>query len=520
VPQASDVDDLAVFGYKQELDRSLGKFSSFAAGFSYISILTGVFQLFGFGFLFGGPAYWWTWPIVFFGQFLVALCFAEMAGQYPLAGSVYQWSKQVARPITSWMAGWLILVGAIVTVAAVAVAYQVVLPQISTSFEIIGTSKDAGLYTTPDGAKNAVVLALALVVFTTIINMVGVRVMAMINNIGVTVELIGASVLVILLAIHITRGPQIIMHTNGTGAGRSWGYFGAFLIAGIASAYIFYGFDTAGSLAEETNNPRKHAPAAILRAIAAAALLGGLLILFAFMSMPDILSSKQISAIDAGGLPYIVKTVLGNGLGDVFLVCSAIAITVCALAVHTAGIRIMFTMARDGRLPFSSAIARVSGKSKTPVIPALFIGIITLVLLVINIGNQRVFLILTSVAIIMFYIPYMCVTVPLLIRRIRGQWPTPQHGRYFNLGRWGVLVNVVAVLYQTAVVINLAWPRPDVYGKDHWYFQYGAFVFVGGIALVGGIYYAVRHHGRLSEVLAEHRAAGPDVGETPAAAPV
>jgi len=46
--ERADSDELAQFGYKQELDRSLGSFSSFAAGFSYISILTGVFQLFGF----------------------------------------------------------------------------------------------------------------------------------------------------------------------------------------------------------------------------------------------------------------------------------------------------------------------------------------------------------------------------------------------------------------------------------------------------------------------------------------
>ena len=74
--QATDSNELAKFGYKQELDRSLGSFSSFAAGFSYISILTGVFQLFAFGFAFGGPAVWWTWPIVFVGQMSVALCFA------------------------------------------------------------------------------------------------------------------------------------------------------------------------------------------------------------------------------------------------------------------------------------------------------------------------------------------------------------------------------------------------------------------------------------------------------------
>src|SRR5581483_11322633 len=74
---SADSDELAGFGYKQELDRSLSSFSSFAAGFSYISILTGVFELFGFGFGFGGPAVWWSWPIVFIGQMAVALCFAE-----------------------------------------------------------------------------------------------------------------------------------------------------------------------------------------------------------------------------------------------------------------------------------------------------------------------------------------------------------------------------------------------------------------------------------------------------------
>jgi urea carboxylase system permease len=504
--QSTDVGELASFGYKQELDRSLGKFSSFAAGFSYISILTGVFQLFGFGFLVGGPAFWWSWPIVVVGQGLVALNFAELAGQYPLAGSVYQWSKQVAGPLTSWMAGWIILLGSIVTVAAVAVAYQVILPQISPKFEIVGTSADAGLYTTPEGAKNAVILAILLVIFTTAVNCIGVKLMARINNVGVMVELIGASLLIIFLAFHIQRGPGVIMHTNGTGAGLKLGYFGAFLIASLVSCYVFYGFDTAGSLAEETSNPRKNAPPAILRAIGAAALIGGLLMLVAMMAMPHIFAPKTIAAIGAQGLPYIVKTVLGNSLGNLFLICSAIAITVCALAVHTAGIRIMFTMARDDRLPFGSAVARVSGKSKTPIIPAVVIGGLTIVLLLINIGNQRVFYILTSVAIIMFYLAYMCVTLPLLRKRMNGEWPKSDHGPYFSLGPWGTPVNIIAVVYQTVVVVNLAWPRAAVYGNDHWYFQWGAFVFIGLVVLVGGIYYYTTQRGRETAILAEHRA--------------
>ena len=175
---STDTDELAKFGYKQELDRSLGLFSSFAAGFSYISIMTGVFELFFFGFGSGGPAFIWTWPAVFAGQMLVALCFAELAGQYPLAGSVYQWAKQIARPFTSWFGGWILTVGSIVTLAAVAVAYQVVAPQISAAFEVIGGPSDIGLVSTSDGAKNALLLAAGLVVFTTIINMIGVKLMA------------------------------------------------------------------------------------------------------------------------------------------------------------------------------------------------------------------------------------------------------------------------------------------------------------------------------------------------------
>ena len=220
---STDTDELAKFGYKQELDRSLGLFSSFAAGFSYISIMTGVFELFFFGFGSGGPAFIWTWPAVFIGQMLVALCFAELAGQYPLAGSVYQWSKQIARPFTSFFGGWILTVGSIVTLAAVAVAYQVVLPQISSFFEFIGGPADIGLIATPDGAKNALLLAAGLVVFTTIINMIGVKLMARINNFGVMAELIGVTLLIILLAFHIRRSPAVVFDTFGTGAGLSVG---------------------------------------------------------------------------------------------------------------------------------------------------------------------------------------------------------------------------------------------------------------------------------------------------------
>ena len=521
---SGDSGELAGFGYKQELDRSLGSFSSFAAGFSYISILTGVIQLFAFGFLFAGPAVWWTWLIVLGGQMMVALCFAEMAGQYPLAGSVYNWSKRLAGDFAAWMTGWIYVVGSIVTVAAVAVAWQVVLPQVSTKFQILGSAADAGTYVTKGGAQNALLLGAILVTFATIVNMLGVKVMARINNFGVMAELIGASILVILILFNAHRGPGIVLHNLGLGKGHSWGYFGAFIIGGIMSAYVMYGFDTAGTLAEETNEPRRAAPPAIIRALIAASIIGGLLILFSLMAVKNI-NDPNIPLL---GLPYIIKQALGNTVGNVFLIDAAIAISVCTLAVMAACIRLLFSMARDGRLPFGRHIARVSGSRRVPVVPALVVGILALVILAVNYGNQSAFLALTSVAIVMFYISYLGVTAGMLLRRIRGTWPKPDHGPYFSLGRWGLPVNALAVLYGAVVAVNIAWPRSAVYDslagtKDaagnvvpgHWYWQYIAILFIGITFIVGAIYYFAVYNRKPIQVLAEHRAETPTLPGQP-----
>ena len=410
----ADDDELAEFGYKQELDRSLGAFATFAAGISYISILTGTFQLFYFGFAFGGPAYWWSWPMVFAGQLMVALCFAELAAKFPVAGSIYNWSKRLSSPHVAWLAGWMMLTASIVTISAVALAYQITLPQISDFFQFYGDGN--GKY---DFAVNAVILGTALIIFTTIINAIGVKLMSRINSTGVFIELVAAILLIVALAVNITRGPDVVMETQGRGADWDLGYLGAFLAASLASAYVMYGFDTASSLGEESLNPRKNAPRAILRALIASFFIGGLILLFALMSVPNI-TAEQIST---GGLQYIILAVLGNTIGDIFLWSVVIAITVCCLAVHTAAIRMMFAMARDNNLPAGDHLARVHPKTKTPIIPAVLIGFIAILILVVNIRQPQIFTVITSIGIIMIYIAYLLVTGPMLLARMRGAWP-------------------------------------------------------------------------------------------------
>ena len=176
---------------------------------------------------------------------------------------------------------------------------------------------------------------------------------------------------------------------------------------------------------------------------------------------------------------------------------AVVAVTVCTLAVHTAAIRLTFAMARDNALPFGEKLARVNPKTQTPIIPAIVIGVIAAVILVINIGQPKIFTVLTSIAIIMIYLAYLMVTGPMLKKRFQGQWPPKdlKEGGYFTMGKWGMVVNIVAVVWGIGMAINLAWPRVAVYG-DPWYNTWGAFVYIGVILGFGLLWYGIkgRHH--------------------------
>src|SRR5260370_8684185 len=81
--------DLARFGYPQELHRRVGSFASFAAGFSFVSILTTVFQLFFLGYGFGGAAFFCTRPLVFVAQLPLPLNFSPPPPRSPPPRPIY-----------------------------------------------------------------------------------------------------------------------------------------------------------------------------------------------------------------------------------------------------------------------------------------------------------------------------------------------------------------------------------------------------------------------------------------------
>ncbi len=504
-----DIRDLAGFGYRQELDRSLGSFSSFAAGFSYISILTGVFQMFFLGFAAAGPAFFWTWPVVFLGQLTVGLGFAELAAHYPLSGGVYQWSRRIGSPALGWMAGFVYLASSLLSLAAVALALQATLPQIAPVFQLIGDGANP-----VDRARNAVFLGCVLIGLTTAINAAGVRLLARINNVGVFAELVGVAVLIILLLARARRGPYVLfqIQTPGRSGSGSAAWLSALFAAAVMPSYVLYGFDTAGTLAEETHDPRRRAPWAILRAISAAGLAGALLIIAGLLALSDP-AMPELGEI-TGGLPLIVKQSLGPELGKVFLGVVIFAVTVCALAVQAGTVRLIFAMARDNSFPCARILARVQHETRTPIVPALVTGAAAALILLINMNMPRIMETFCSVAIVWANLAYLMVSFPLLLTRLRG-WPrrlavesrtTPAASavRPFALGRWGLGLNIVSVFWGLMVIVNMSWPREEIYGTDQWG-RFAAVLATTGLVGVGAVLYlAVRRRG--TEILTEHAA--------------
>ncbi|HVB23376.1 MAG TPA: amino acid permease [Ktedonobacteraceae bacterium] len=442
---------LQKFGYKQELQRRLGFLSNFAVAFSYISVSTGTFSLFYLGLSAGGPAFFWSWPIVAIGQFLVALNFAELASHFPIAGSIYQWSKRLSSPTLGWFTGWIYFFAGVLTVTAV--AFTVPIPLLAIFPHIPGTIL---------GMPNTVFIALLAIILCTLINVAGVRLVSIINNIGVAAEIVGMigfALILLLFNNHqpisfLFTGPHVSLQSDAQpwtpGFGNTYG--GAFLAALFMSLFVIYGFDTAGTLGEETRNPQKNAPRGVLWSIGLSFIAG---LLFLGGTLLSIKNYPKIESIAQGAnflqaLPTIIQDALGSFWGNVYLFVVLIAIFVCTLAIQSATIRLMFSMGRDGRLPFGRVWGRVNSTFHTPI----WAGIAVAVLAALPFLYSTAIGVLVTGATGMIYLSYFMNNIASLLARFRG-WP---HERSpFSLGRWGILINILALVYGGLMIINFLW---------------------------------------------------------------
>jgi amino acid transporter len=481
---ADDSADLAQFGYEQRLHRRLHFFSSFAAAFSYISPATGIFTLFTLGVGTLGGAFFWTWPVVALGQFIVAMNFAEVSSHFPVAGSVFQWTKYLARSKTyAWFSGWIYLWAGALTVAAVVATLPLTLIPM---LDDIGISMDAA------SLSNQKWIAAGTLVVITLMNIFGVRVVAMINNTGVLFELLGLFVFAIILALfHNNQGVGVVFHTGGPAFNPA-----NFLVAMFMGLFVIYGFDTASTLAEETNEPRKAAPRAVLGSIAAAFVIGFVFLWAMLMAIPGDLSK----VVADGGIspPDIIQANLSNALATGYLFVVSFAIFVCCLAIQASTIRLAYGMARDRQLPGSSVLQTVNERTGTPVGACIVVGLMAALFLLKYAGVAYIAIAASG----MIYLSYILANLAILRARRRGFPRTPGA---FALGRWGMLVNVLALVWGGAMLINFAWHRVATNPKASetaGLLSFPGFLndipilwlVLGFVLVIGGLYYAARRH--------------------------
>jgi urea carboxylase system permease len=487
-----DEQDLARFGYKQELKRSLGVFSSFAVAFSYISPSTGIFALFFLGLTTVGGVFIWSWPIVAIGQLIVALGFAELSSHYPVAGSVFQWTKYLAGKSYSWFTGWIYLFAGILTVASVCATVP---------YALIPAFQNMGWNVRLDSTNERWVAVITLVLIT-VMNIFGVRIVALVNNTGVLFEVLGMVVFAFIIALfHRHQSAGVIFHTSGT---KLTG--GTFLIAMFMALYVIYGFDTASTLSEETKNPRVEAPKAVIGSVIGAFVIGGIFLYAMLLGIPN-----MHTAIAQGwGPAQIIDANFGNAFSTVFLLVVSAAIFVCCLAIETSTIRLCFGMARDDALPGSRYLSKVKKELHTPIWSCVVIGLLSAI----------PFIQFTGVAIIaiaatgMIYLSYLIGNLALFRARLNG-WPKTKAP--FSLGKWGMPLTVLALLYGGAMFVNMLWPRAATNPRPateapglnfHWHWLNSQPVLwstLGVIVIVGAVYFVLvqRHKPAHTEVPAD-----------------
>ncbi len=496
----SDDERLADLGYKPQLNRVLGLFANFSVAFTYLSPMVGIYSLFLLGFGTGGPAYvWLTWiPVA--GMLLVALVFGELASHYPVAGALYQYSKYSVGAGYGWFVGWFYGIALLVTVASVdtgVVSYFTSLMQNWFSWKL-----------NPSDHLTILLVTVGLLLIQTMLNVTGAKVMGRVAQFGVYVEIVGTLGIAIILAIngfHHGLGflgtTQNVQHikSNPLGLNFSGSWLGAALVSVLAPVYIFYGFESAGDISEETKDAGRQVP----RSMRLALIWGGIasFILTAALLLATPKHDALGATVKGGGIPFILAQ-LPSWVQDFLLVIIIFAFFSCGTSVQGAGSRLAFSYARDGALPAAKWVSRVHRRFGTPV-NALIGGALVTVLFVLlewaspthNIkflfitypANTSALVSLVSFAVSGIYLSFLLTVIAAIVAKARGWVPEGS----FRLGRWSWPVCIVAAAYLLLVLVDVVAPTGLSSPRGYFNLDWITLSVMVVVAVVGAVYFVI-----------------------------
>ncbi len=439
--QLEDQSELQAFGYKQQLARTMGKFSSFAISFSLISIITGIFANFSFGIQQVGGQLLWSWSLVGVGQLLVALVMADLAGRFPLAGYGYQWTSRLTNSHFGYFVGWLLLMQFITGFPGVCQAFASTLQGF-----IPATTGDNWFVTW---------ITIGVITLTTVIHLFGIRIVSLVNDAGVYAEIVGVIFIILVLSgAWLAAGEYDFSIVFQGAADDNRGLtMSAFALSLLVGAWCLTGFEAAADLAEETHEPRKTVPRAVIFSQVSAALAGFLMIAIFLLLAGDLNSIQHASS----PLISILQQQLGTSITSFIGIIILLSIFACGVACMATATRLIYSLARDNMLPLSDHLMKVDDRSKSPRNASIAVWALACVFVLL----VRKLAMITNISAVAGYLGY-CGILWATIRTTKLE--QSNHG--FSLGRWRHVIQWVALLWTASVVAALTLPATQIEGME------------------------------------------------------
>ncbi|WP_395805538.1 amino acid permease [Archangium minus] len=453
----ADAAQLQRLGYAQQLLRDMGGFSNFAVSFSIISILTGAVTLYGHGLRFGGPFVMGVgWPLVAVMTLTVAASLAQLASSYPTAGALYHWAAMLGGVRVGFFTAWLNTIGQFAITAGIDYGLAEFLA------DMFGWPRERG-YVLP--------LYAVILLSHAVLNHVGVRAVALLNNVSAWYHVAGVAVVIGALMAFAPKQDFSFLLTRFTSESNVYAY--GFLIGLLQAQWTFTGYDASAHVSEETVDPTRNAPWGIFLSVAVSAVVGYVLLMGVTLAIRDL----PAAAAAPNPFLYVLSESLGPALGGALVWIAIGAMWFCGLSSVTSNSRMLFAFARDGGLPASPLLARVSPRFRSPHV-AIWVSVAAAFVVAIWSGAYAAMVALSTLAL---YASYALPVLVGLIARRNGTWT---HRGPWDLGRFSTPVNVVALCWCAVVMVLFILPPNELAG----------YTFAGALALLTVYWVAFQRH--------------------------
>jgi amino acid transporter/branched-subunit amino acid aminotransferase/4-amino-4-deoxychorismate lyase len=451
---------LARFGYTQKLDRSVGRLASFAIGFATISATTAVFTGFGAGYLTAGGPFVWTLLLAAAVFVVWVVIAADLTAKIPLAGYAYQWTSRIHGSNMAWFTGVMALVGWISGMTGVGYILSGYL---------------GSLFNWNMSQTAQILVSIGVMAVCTLVNLYGVRFATMVNNIGVSLELVVTVAATILVAIVAFSAPDrhqpLSVLFNGTSDGSN-PYILAWLAASLGPFFGLIGVEASADVAEETVNARHVIPRTMFYALATSVVIEFGMYVVYVLAIRD---QGAVANASAAPIEEIINEQLGPAITKIVVAVALTNVMACILANILVATRLTYSMARDNMLPFSHVWRHVSPSNRTPTYAVIGLFVLSTLLLLSALISEKAFNLIIGLSSLTVFATYVLQTVALIIGRRRGTIPVAEPGT-FDLGRARMPVYVLGLICFTLVCVALIF-LPQFAGNGY--------VFLGLVVLAG-----------------------------------